>query len=385
MPIRHLILDRDGVLLVEDEHGGYLTRAQDMRWLPGAREALALFRAAGMRVTIATNQSGVGRGLMTLAALEAVHDRLRRETAESGGRIDEILSCPHAPDEGCECRKPRPGMLLEAVRLAGVPPDASLVVGDAARDLEAARAAGIPAVLVRTGKGRRVEDTPDAAGIEVFDDLLALARHLVEPPLTEEYPMSLIDEVFDDHLRVVKEAASQLREPLRQAAGAIAEALARGGKLIACGNGGSATDAEHLVAELVGRFRLERRGLPALALASGPATVTALANDYGYERVFARQVEALARPGDVLLAISTSGNSPNVVAAAASARALGCLVIGLTGEGGGALGERTDLLVAAPSRVTARIQEVHGLCVHAIAELVDRHESRSGATPGPRP
>ncbi len=191
--------------------------------------------------------------------------------------------------------------------------------------------------------------------------------------------MSLFDEIFREHQQVMQDAATQLAGPLGQAAQAVAEALDRGGKLLACGNGGSATDAEHLVAELVGRFRAERAGLPAVALASGAATVTALANDYGYERVFARQVEALARPGDVLLAISTSGNSGNVVAAAEAAGKLGCLVVALTGEGGGALAAHADLLLAAPSKVTARIQEVHGLCIHAIAEYVDRHAVQAAA------
>lgn len=191
--------------------------------------------------------------------------------------------------------------------------------------------------------------------------------------------MSLFDEIFREHQQVMQDAAVQLVGPLGQAAQAVAEVLDRGGKLLACGNGGSASDAEHLVAELVGRFRAERPGLPAVALACGAATVTALANDYGYERVFARQVEALARPGDVLLAISTSGNSGNVLAAAVAAGKLGCLVIALTGEGGGALGTHADLLLAAPSKVTARIQEVHGLCIHAIAEFVDRRAVQAAA------
>jgi len=175
MQVRHLILDRDGVLLAEDEGGGYLTRAADLRWLPGARQALAAFHAAGLRVSVATNQSAVGRGLMTGEALEAVHDRLRRDAAAAGGRIDAILSCPHAPEDGCHCRKPLPGLLLEAMRLAGLPAAQTLVVGDDLRDLEAARAAGVKAVLVRTGKGARVEGSAGAAGVDVFDDLAAVA------------------------------------------------------------------------------------------------------------------------------------------------------------------------------------------------------------------
>ena len=142
--------------------------------------------------------------------------------------------------------------------------------------------------------------------------------------------------------------------------------------MLACGNGGSASDAEHLVAELVGRFRDERRALPAVALAGGMATITAVANDYGYESVFRRQVEALARAGDVLIAISTSGNSPNVLSAVHAAKERACRVIALTGASGGRLATEADVAITAPSSVTARIQEVHILCIHAIVESVDR-------------
>jgi len=177
---------------------------------------------------------------------------------------------------------------------------------------------------------------------------------------------------FDDHTRVVAAAASQLPPVLEQVASELHDCFRRGNKLLVCGNGGSASDSEHLVAELVGRYRDERKPLPALALsAGGTATLTAVSNDYGYEAVFSRQVDALAQPGDLLFAISTSGNSPNVLAAVASARARKCRVVAFTGESGGKLRESADLLIAAPSRVTARIQEVHGLCIHVICESLD--------------
>jgi phosphoheptose isomerase len=180
-----------------------------------------------------------------------------------------------------------------------------------------------------------------------------------------------IDEVFIEHSAVAARAAEQL-PPVLERIVATAYGCLRGGcKILACGNGGSAADAQHLVAELVGRFREERRALPAIALTGDAATLTALANDYGYERVFARQLEALARPGDVLFAISTSGNSANVVQAAQTARQLGCQVVGLTGARGGQLASHADLLVQAPSTVVARIQEIHTLCIHAIAESLD--------------
>jgi D-sedoheptulose 7-phosphate isomerase len=179
-------------------------------------------------------------------------------------------------------------------------------------------------------------------------------------------------DAFRDHAQVIGEAAKVLPETLERVALELYECIERGNKLLACGNGGSASDAEHVVAELVGRYRDERRALPAMALAGGMATITAVANDYGYETVFARQMEAVARPGDLLFAISTSGNSPNVLAAARVARERSCRVVGFTGASGGKLASQVDVLVAAPSKVTARIQEVHILCMHIICESLDR-------------
>jgi D-sedoheptulose 7-phosphate isomerase len=157
-----------------------------------------------------------------------------------------------------------------------------------------------------------------------------------------------------------------------QAADAVAAALRQGGKLLVFGNGGSAADATHIAAELVGRFMLERRGLPALSLSDNASAVTSISNDYGYERAFARQVEALAAPGDVALGISTSGRSPNVLAGLEAARAAGLVTLGLTGGDGGELPAAADICVVAPSDETPRVQEAHTLVAHILCELVER-------------
>jgi D-sedoheptulose 7-phosphate isomerase len=180
-----------------------------------------------------------------------------------------------------------------------------------------------------------------------------------------------IHHVFEEHAQVTAQAAREMPPLLERAVTAAYDCLRTGHKILACGNGGSAADAQHLVAELVGRFRDERQAMPAIALTADSAILTAVANDYGYERVFARQVEALAREGDLLFAISTSGNSANVVQAAQTARGSGCRVVALTGARGGNLAAHADLLIRAPSLVTARIQEVHTLCIHAIADSLD--------------
>jgi phosphoheptose isomerase len=160
--------------------------------------------------------------------------------------------------------------------------------------------------------------------------------------------------------------------PVIEAAAAVRVALKSGGKLLVFGNGGSAADAQHAAAELVGRFAREREGLAAVALTTDTSVMTSVANDYGFERVFARQIEALGRPGDVALGISTSGASPNVVAAFASARGRGMKTIALTGRDGGAAGRSADIHVNVPSDSTPRVQEVHRTLLHVICDLVEK-------------
>ncbi len=164
----------------------------------------------------------------------------------------------------------------------------------------------------------------------------------------------------------------ELDARIAEAAHLLREAASGGRRIIACGNGGSAADAEHFVAELVGRFEREREPLPALALTACSPLLTALANDLGYESAFERQVRAWAQPGDVLLALSTSGNSPNVLRAAGAAREAGAKVIGLSGRSGGRMAGACDLIICVPSDRTARIQEAHGLILHTWAELLEQ-------------
>jgi len=181
MKVRHVILDRDGVLNEEAGDHGYIRAPDDFRWLPGALDGLALLRQHGVRISVATNQAGVGRGVMSVSQLEAVHQRMRAEAAASGGALDAVFFCPHAPDSGCECRKPAPGLILAALASAPTISAAeSLAVGDAKRDLDAASRAGVAAVLVRTGKGRDTEEEIRGLGLPTYDDLRQLARAIVD-------------------------------------------------------------------------------------------------------------------------------------------------------------------------------------------------------------
>ena len=184
----------------------------------------------------------------------------------------------------------------------------------------------------------------------------------------------IIEQRLADHLEVLQKLMdSDLPEKLETCAKYVEKALAEGHKVLFCGNGGSAADSQHLAAEFVGRFQKERKGLPAIALTVDTSILTAVANDYGYDTVFARQVQALGEPGDVLVGISTSGNSKNVLLAIEEARAKGITCIGMTAEGGGKMALACDICLAVPAKVTARAQEMHILMGHILCELVD-HE-----------
>lgn len=177
--------------------------------------------------------------------------------------------------------------------------------------------------------------------------------------------------VLERAIRAHEEMRARDLAPVGRAAEAIGAALAKGGKVLAFGNGGSAADAQHFAAELLGRFERDRRGGAAIALSVDTSALTAIANDYGFERVFARQVEALGREGDVALAITTSGSSPNVVAGLEAARARGLTTIALTGGDGGRAAASAAIHVNASGESTARIQEVQRTLLHAICELVE--------------
>jgi D-sedoheptulose 7-phosphate isomerase len=179
---------------------------------------------------------------------------------------------------------------------------------------------------------------------------------------------------FADSAELKLAAADIMAPHIARAAGLMTDCLLANGKILACGNGGSAADAQHFAAEMVGRFERERPELPAVSLCTDTSILTAIANDYDYAQVFAKQVRALGDSGDVLLAISTSGNSANVVAAADAAHERGMRIVALTGKGGGRMGEllsADDVHLCVPHDVTARIQEVHLLTIHCLCDAID--------------
>ena len=178
------------------------------------------------------------------------------------------------------------------------------------------------------------------------------------------------EEVFEAAIKIHDRVRSNLG-PAIVAAQAISDALKTGHKLLVFGNGGSAADAQHLAGELVGRFQRERAAMPAIALTVDTSVLTAIGNDYSFKQVFARQVEALGRPGDVALGISTSGESPNVVAALQTARAKGLKTVALTGRDGGSVGRAAEIHVNVPDENTQRVQEVHMTLLHVMCEVIE--------------
>ena len=193
---------------------------------------------------------------------------------------------------------------------------------------------------------------------------------------------TLILSAFQSHADVVSASMAQLPQDIEKAVGICVESLLTGGKILLFGNGGSACEAQHIAAELTGRYQIERKALPCIALGIDLGALTAIANDYGFEQVFSRQIDGIAQAGDVLIALSTSGNSPNILRALQRGRDLGCRTIGFGGGDGGAMSALCELAIIVPSNETPRIQEMHLLIGHALAQGVEQeYLARSTANP----
>lgn len=182
----------------------------------------------------------------------------------------------------------------------------------------------------------------------------------------------MLQKYFEEHIDVIQNVSKNLSASIEDCATLLADTMGGGGKLLVMGNGGSAADAQHIAAEFVGRFLLERKALPAIALTTDTSILTAVGNDYGFNEVFKRQVEALANPLDIVLGISTSGNSPNVIGAMLAAKRIGCKTIGLLGRDGGSIASLVDIALTVPSQATPRIQEAHLIIIHILCDLVEQ-------------
>ncbi len=219
-----------------------------------------------------------------------------------------------------------------------------------------------------TANGGEVYSLPLKGGFSTSD---IIERMGIKETQKEKNDGSMIRNSLDEHVELFGTLRDSYEANITECADLIFETFRAGKKVLLCGNGGSAADAQHIAAELVGRYESERIGLPAIALTTDTSALTALANDYSFERIFARQVEALAVDGDLLIAISTSGNSPNVIAAVMTARSRGCQVLGMTGANGKKLASLCDACLIIPSERTARIQEAHITIAHIWCEMIE--------------
>lgn len=373
-----MILDRDGTLIAERH---YLSDPEDVELLPNAAAGLRLFEEMGWGRVLVTNQSGVGRKYFDGKCVEAVHGRMRALLAEDGASLDGIYVCPHAPEDNCACRKPKPALVLQAAAEWDFDVRESVVIGDKACDIDLGRALGATTILVRTGYGAEQLTSGEARPDFVIGDLTE-AADLVEkmkngkpekgPELwhgSDDWLRGHLAESIATKRRLLDENAAILK-----AAAVITGSLAANGKLLLCGNGGSAADCQHIAAELVNALTQDfrRPGLPAIALTTDSSILTANANDSGYAGVFERQVQALGRPGDVLVGISTSGNSENVIRALRYAREHGMHTIALTGASGGRMADCAGVVIRVPSQNVQHVQESHITIGHIICALVER-------------
>ena len=362
-----ILLDRDGTIIKEKN---YLHDPAEAELLPGAAKGLRLLAEQGFHFAVTTNQSGIGRGYFTREAADKVNNKIDRLLAAEGVHIEGWFCCPHSPEEKCRCRKPEPGLAQMAAAALGFEiNDIAWVIGDKKADLDFAAALDSPSVLVMTGYGAKSCEE-GARGTITCCDLSAAAEEIIKRTDTE---MKSSD-IFDKDILSHQKAASRLPEiktDLEKCADKIISSLKQGGRLLLCGNGGSAADAQHIAAELSGRFLKERPALDALALSCNTSAVTAIANDYSFAEIFARQLEAHGREGDVLLAITTSGTSENILRALRKAREMKITALLLTGKDGGPAAKEAELSIIVPSEETPRIQELHILTGHILCNIIE--------------
>lgn len=372
MSRRYVLLDRDGTLI---EEKNYLADPAQVVLLPGVVEGLRQLRAMGLGLLVVTNQSGVGRGYFTEAVVDAIHGRMRDLLRASGVDVDAFYHCPHVPEAACTCRKPLTGMVEKAARELDFRADACFVVGDKPCDVELGRNLGATTFLVRTGYGAQVYASGYREADHVARDLSEVAAivHRILHPGEPMDPHAVIRSHLEASASLKLRLAADAVPAIQAVALHLVEAFRKGGKLLLCGNGGSAADCQHMATEFTSRLTkdFERPGIPAIALTTDTSFLTAFPNDCGWDGVFARQVEALGRAGDVLLGISTSGGSRNVLLAMAQARRQGMTSVALVGEGGPMV-EQADLVIQVPSRITQHIQEAHLAIEHILCHLVER-------------
>jgi D-sedoheptulose 7-phosphate isomerase len=320
---------------------------------PGHIDLLARAKALGTKLVVGINSDASVRAIKGAA----------RPYLNQNDRA-EILLGLRSVDEVRVFDEPTPARLIEEIK-----PDVLIKGGDWPTD----QIVGADFVVKNGGE---VFSLPLKDG---YSSSAIVEKIQGEKMSESEISNDFIRRSIEEHIEVFQKLPGECGASIEQSGNLIYEALAAGKKVLLCGNGGSAADCQHIAAEFVGRFEDERRPLPSIALTTDTSLLTAVSNDYGYEKVFVRQVLALANEGDVLIGISTSGNSPSILSAIMAAREKGCRTIGLTGEKGKKLASLCDAAVMVPSPRTSRIQEGHIAIGHLWCELVDAKLRESGS------
>ena len=402
---RAIFLDRDGTI---NKYVGFLRDIEQFELIDGAAEAIRLINESGYLAIVVTNQPVIARGEVTGDELNAIHNKMETLLGAEGAYLDGIYYCPHHPHKGydgevpelkidCDCRKPKPGMLLKAAQDFNIDLSQSWMVGDGENDVTAGKNAGCRTALIGSEDyGQDMTVNSLLCAVEQIIDL----RIDTERPNEEGKIMRTLEPRLEKHIDLLVSrypALRKVREDIIAAYLLMEECYENGGKLLVAGNGGSAADAEHIVGELMKGFKMPRKSeedfadkliaenqelgsilaenlqgaLPAIALDGHMALSTAYMNDCEPLLCFAQQVNGYGKEGDVLLGISTSGNSKNVLFAATTAHAKGLKVIGLTGAKDSKLNAMSDACIKAPQTETYMIQELHLPIYHCLCLMLE--------------
>ncbi|HEY0450380.1 HAD-IIIA family hydrolase [Actinophytocola sp.] len=381
-----VLLDRDGTIIVDH---GYVGSVDRVEFIDGSIEAIAALNAAGIPVAVVTNQAGVARGHYGIEDVQQVHKHMIAELARHGAYVDLWLFCPYHPDGTVEAfartsadRKPGPGMALAAAQNLDLDLSVSWVVGDRITDLGMARAVGARPLFVgpATSPDPDVTSFPDLASAVEFilaEFILAEAAEVSGGRRAErvKFPAHRFDEADAYGGAYVAELARTFATvdlaDIRRAADVLTQAYTRDAVVFSCGNGGSASIANHLQCDHVKGIRNGTDLTPrVVSLSTNVELLTAIANDLSYDSVFEYQLQSQARPGDVLIAVSSSGRSPNILRALEWARAHGMQTIALTGFDGGAARRAAAVAVHVDSGNYGVIEDAHQACMHLLAQYV---------------
>ena len=379
-----VLLDRDGTIIIDH---GYVGSVERVEFIDGAIEAIAALNRAGLPVAVVTNQAGVARGMYVIEDVQQVHKHMIAELARGGAHVDEWLFCPYHPEGSVEAfarssadRKPGPGMALAAAEALGLDLSASWMVGDSDADIGLARAVGARAVRVGLPAGAPAAD-PDVVSVP---DLAAAVAHILATGADAGNTLLVPTAAFPVH--AYSDAGvygSEYRNELDVALRTIDPSAAPRGRHLAQRR---ARPGRHRVRLWQRRFRVHREPPPVrprqrggdgtdlrarvFSLSTNIELFSAIANDTGYENVFEYQLASVARPGDLLITVSSSGSSPNIVRAVEWASAHGIRTIALTGFSGGRSRELADVSIHVDSNNYGVIEDAHQVCMHLLAQYV---------------